>query len=122
VLSIGLQHHLNLNVGLLKHQPIMMMRIHIDVIMMKKRRSGYMSNEGKKDQDQEAKEAPDKKPAPQNISIQEILGSYPIDRDKCRDVLLVEMSTSLRRIADSLEAIPQALLLISKELQSKPKE
>lgn len=51
------------------------------------------------------------------ISVEEILGAYPLDREKCRDVILVEMSRSLLRIAASLEAIPQALLGINQKLE-----
>lgn len=53
---------------------------------------------------------------PSNISIQEILNNYPIDREKCRDVLLVEMSQSLVRIANSLEGISQGLIVANTHL------
>ena len=50
-------------------------------------------------------------PQPQSISVQEILNSYPIDRDKCRDVVLLEISGNMKRIADSLDAISQGLIV-----------
>jgi hypothetical protein len=56
--------------------------------------------------------------APKNISIQEILNTYPIDREKCRDVLLVEMSQSLVRIANSLEGISQGLIVANTHLSA----
>jgi hypothetical protein len=56
--------------------------------------------------------------APKNISIQEILNTYPIDREKCRDVLLVEMSQSLVRIANSLEGISQGFIVANTHLSA----
>jgi hypothetical protein len=41
--------------------------------------------------------------APQNVSVEQIIGSYPIDRDRVRDTLLVTISTALNRIANALE-------------------
>ena len=55
-------------------------------------------------------------PQPQAVSIQDILNTYPIDREKCRDVLIVEMSKSLMRIADSLEGITQGLIVVNTHL------
>ena len=55
-------------------------------------------------------------PQPQAVSIQDILNTYPIDREKCRDVLMVEMSKSLIRIADSLEGISQGLIVANTHL------
>ncbi len=54
---------------------------------------------------------------PQQISVEKILNQYPLDRDKCRDVVMLEISKSLIRIAASLEAIPQALLGINKKIE-----
>ena len=62
------------------------------------------------------KDVKDETPQPQTVSIQDILNTYPIDREKCRDVLLVEMSKSLIRIADSIEAVSQSLVVINTHL------
>ena len=59
---------------------------------------------------------------PQSISIQDILNTYPIDRDKCRDVLLVEVSKNLVRIADSLEGISQGLIVANTHLSAMNKK
>jgi hypothetical protein len=37
------------------------------------------------------------------IPIEDILNNYPIDREKLRDVLFLEISKNLQRIANSLE-------------------
>lgn len=58
---------------------------------------------------------------PQSISIQDILNTYPIDREKCRDVVLLEGSGTLRRIADSLDAISQSLIVINTHLSEANK-
>ena len=42
---------------------------------------------------------------PQTISVEQIIGSYPIDRERVRDTLLVSISTNLTRIANSLEGM-----------------
>jgi len=55
-------------------------------------------------------------PQPQSVSLQDILSTYPIDRDKCRDVLLVEISKNLTRIADSMEGISQGLIVANTHL------
>ncbi len=55
-------------------------------------------------------------PQPQSISVQEILNTYPIDRDKCRDVVLLEISGNMKRIADSLDAISQGLIVANTHL------
>jgi len=55
-------------------------------------------------------------PEVQNISVQQILSTYPIDREKCRDVVLVEMSSNILRIANSLEAITQGLVAANSHL------
>lgn len=52
----------------------------------------------------------------QSISIQDILSGYPIDREKCRDVLMMESSRNIGRIADSLEAISQSLIVVNTHL------
>jgi len=41
--------------------------------------------------------------APQNVSVEQIIASYPIDRGRVRDTLLVSISTNLNRIANALE-------------------
>ena len=50
------------------------------------------------------------------VSVEQILSAYPIDREKCRDVVLVEMSKTLARIAVSLEAISQGLIVANTHL------
>ncbi len=55
-------------------------------------------------------------PQPQKISVEQVLAGYPLDREKCRDVVVLEISKSLIRIATSLEALPQTLLLANKKL------
>jgi len=68
-----------------------------------------------------AEDSKDEKPQPQSISIQDILNTYPIDRDKCRDVLMVEASGNIRRIADSLEGISQGLIVANTHLSDLKK-
>ena len=75
--------------------------------------------ETKETEDVQAKE---EGPPVKNISIEEVLNQYPIDRDKARDVLLIEISKSLIRIASSLEVLPQALLGISQKLENLDKK
>jgi hypothetical protein len=64
----------------------------------------------------------EKEPPVKNISINEVFSQYPIDRDKARDVLFMEISSSLLKIAQSLEALPQALLGISQKLENLNKK
>ncbi len=54
----------------------------------------------------------------QMISVEEFLGGYPLDREKCRDVILVEMSRNLGKIAQSLEAINQSLIVVNTHLDN----
>ena len=61
-------------------------------------------------------------PEVQNISVQQILSTYPIDREKCRDVVLVEMSSNILRIANSLEAITQGLVAANSHLSQISKK
>ena len=44
-------------------------------------------------------------PEPQKISVEQILGIYPLDREKARDTIQLEMSRNLNRIANALEGI-----------------
>lgn len=76
-----------------------------------------------KGQTGEATEVEKDKPAaaPQSISIQDILNTYPIDRDKCRDVLLVEISKNMGRLAESIEAISQSLVVVNTHLSQANK-
>jgi hypothetical protein len=67
-------------------------------------------------QEQAAEVKPGEQPQQQTISVQDILNTYPIDRDKCRDVLMIEISGNLRRIANSLEGISQALIVANTHL------
>ncbi len=63
------------------------------------------------DQKKEAKEVKEvkevqpeaKEEAPQSISVEQIVAGYPIDRDRVRDTLLINVSTNLNRIANALE-------------------
>ena len=55
-------------------------------------------------------------PQPQTISVQDILNTYPIDRDKCRDVVMLEISGNLRRIAAAMEGISQGLIVANTHL------
>jgi hypothetical protein len=59
---------------------------------------------------------------PRSISIEEVLGSYPVDREKVRDVLLIDISKSLIKIADSMPAITEALVLLGKKIEDGKKE
>ena len=54
---------------------------------------------------------------PKLISVEEILGGYPLDRDKCRDVILLELSRNIGRIAQTLEAISQGLIVTNTRLE-----
>ena len=67
------------------------------------------------DQKEETKEETKEKP---KMSVQEVFGMYPIDREKARDVISMEISSCLLRIAASMEALPQALLTISQKLDN----
>ena len=69
-------------------------------------------------QETEAKEQPQGR----NLSIEEVLNQYPVDREKARDVLLIEISKTLARISESLRAIPEALLLLGTKLDDDRKE
>ena len=61
-------------------------------------------------------EQPTGEAKPQSISIQDILNTYPIDREKCRDVVMLEISGNLRRIADSLEGLSQGMIVANTHL------
>lgn len=65
---------------------------------------------------EEVQEAQQEKPGVRTLSVQEVFNQYPVDREKARDTIMMEMSSSLLRIAASLEALPQALLTISQKL------
>ena len=69
-----------------------------------------------------AEDSKDEKPQPQSISIQDILNTYPIDRDKCRDVVMLEISGNLRRIADSLEGLSQGMIVANTHLSDMKKQ
>jgi len=67
-----------------------------------------MSEEQKVKKEVKQKEAHQDKPNlpdTQSISVEQIIGSYPIDRERVRDTLLVSISTNLTRIANSLEGM-----------------
>lgn len=53
---------------------------------------------------------------PEIMSVEKVLGEYPIDREKCRDVILLQISNNLGRIANSLEAITQGLVAANTHL------
>jgi hypothetical protein len=59
---------------------------------------------------------------PKTVSIQDILNGYPVDREKCRDVLMMEASRNIGRIADSLEAISQSLIVVNTHLSQMNKK
>ena len=59
--------------------------------------------------------------APKSLSVEDILNQYPIDREKVRDIVTLEISKSLTRIAASLEVLPQALLGITQKLENLSK-
>lgn len=40
---------------------------------------------------------------PRIIPVEDIINNYPVDREKIRDVLLLEISKKLERIASSME-------------------
>ena len=69
-------------------------------------------------QETEAKEQPQGR----NLSIEEVLNQYPVDREKARDVLLIEISKTLVRISESLRAIPEAILLLSTKIEDERKK
>ena len=81
-----------------------------------------MSNEQHQGEPVKTEDAKDETPQPQNISIQDILNTYPIDREKCRDVILVELSRSMLRIADSVEAMSQGLVVVNTHLSALVKK
>ena len=58
----------------------------------------------------------------QQISVEQILNGYPLDRDKCRDVIFLDASRNLGRIAQSLEAISQALVVVNTNLANLAKK
>lgn len=53
-----------------------------------------------------------------SVSVQDILGQYPIDREKARDVLTVEISASLIKVASSLQAIQQSMVVLNSHLET----
>ena len=61
-------------------------------------------------------------PPVRTLSVEEVMNQYPIDREKARDTIMVEISKSLMRIASSLEVLPQALLGISQKLENLSKK
>lgn len=69
----------------------------------------------------EVKEAKEQ-PQVRSLSIEEVLNQYPVDREKARDVLLIEISKTLVRISESLRAIPEAILLLSTKIEDERKK
>jgi hypothetical protein len=61
------------------------------------------------------------KKEPRSLSVEEVFNQYPVDREKARDVLLMEISSSLLKIAASMETLPQALLGITQKLENLKK-
>ena len=86
-----------------------------------------MSNEGKLegqagDETRKPDQGEDTPTPTKSISVQDILNNYPIDREKCRDVLMMEMSQNLVRIANSLEAITQGFIVVNTHLSQISKK
>jgi ERCC4-related helicase len=108
-LNIDLVQQAKFHVNLLKHQHIMKIQIHIDAIIMRKKRSGFMT-------DKNIKSNPESRPTgnilnkqigvqerPRIVPVEEIINNYPIDREKIRDIIFLEISKNLTRIANSME-------------------
>jgi hypothetical protein len=93
--------------------------------MIKRKEIGFMANEDQKEPlpkgQTEAVNKPEQ-PETRNLSIEEVLGQYPVDRDRARDVVFLEISKNLFSIANSLKAIPEALLLLGKKIEDAKKE
>jgi hypothetical protein len=53
--------------------------------------------------DEVKNEETNKPEQPQQIMVQDIINNYPIDRERVRDTLFINISTSLNRIANALE-------------------
>jgi hypothetical protein len=47
------------------------------------------------------------------VSVEQILGNYPIDREKCRDVMILDISRALLKISNTLEGISQGLVALN---------
>jgi hypothetical protein len=77
-----------------------------------------MSTEKEEKEEQKKEEVLDaaEKPEVKNISVEQVFSQYPIDRDKARDVLFMEISSNILKIAKSLEAITQGLVATNSHL------
>ena len=64
----------------------------------------------------EAKEQPQVR----SLSIEEVLNQYPVDREKARDVVLMEISKNLASIANSLSTITNLKIKRAAERAEKP--
>ena len=71
-------------------------------------------SEIKKDEENEKEETVEEKL--RVLSVEEVFNQYPVDRDKARDAVLMEMSKSLIRISASMDAIVQGLVAINTHL------
>ena len=71
-------------------------------------------SEIKKDEENEKEETVEEKL--RTLSVEEVFNQYPVDRDKARDAVLMEMSKSLIRISASMDAIAQGLVAVSSHL------
>jgi len=71
-------------------------------------------SEIKKDEENEKEETVEEKL--RVLSVEEVFNQYPVDRDKARDAVLMEMSKSLIRISASMDAIAQGLVAVSSHL------
>ena len=58
-----------------------------------------MSEEEKK----ELKKEKEEEQQQQQLSVQDIINTYPVDREKVRDILLINISGGINRIANALE-------------------
>jgi len=84
--------------------------------MIKRKEIGFMTNGESlpKGQTKETEEKAEEKL--KVLSVEEVFNQYPVDRDKARDAVLMEMSKSLIRISASMDAIVQGLVAINTHL------
>lgn len=47
--------------------------------------------------------APAEQPQQQQVSVEQVLANYPIDRERIRDTILLNISRELTRIANALD-------------------
>lgn len=54
---------------------------------------------------------------PRSVHVRDIFATYPIDREKARDVVLMDISASLGSIAQSMQAVQQSLIVLNSHLE-----